>query len=59
VAINDRERAGEKRTSYGNLIADVEFTFDVLRYAREFEIVIKTNKLKINAKKLVSIQYAK
>jgi hypothetical protein len=59
VAINDRERAGEKRTSYGNLIADVDFIFDVLRYAREFEIVIKTNKLKISAKKLVSIHYAK
>jgi hypothetical protein len=59
VAINDRERAGERSTSYGNLIADVDFMFDVLRYAREFEIVIKTNKLKINAKKLVSIQYEK
>jgi hypothetical protein len=59
VAINDREQMGEKRTSYGNLIADVEFMFNVLRYTKEHEIIIKNNKLPINAKKLVSIQLAK
>jgi hypothetical protein len=31
VAINDRERMGEQRTSYGNVISDVEFLFNVLR----------------------------
>jgi hypothetical protein len=37
VAINDRERAGEKRTGYGNLIADPEFVTKVLNYIEEFE----------------------
>jgi hypothetical protein len=59
VAINDRERMGEKKTSYGNLIADIEFMFNVLRYTKEYEIIIKNNKLPISAKKLVSIQLVK
>jgi len=59
VAINDRERMGENKTSYGNLIADAKFIFDVLRYTKEYEIIIKNNKLPIEAKKLVSIQLVK
>jgi hypothetical protein len=56
TAINDRERIGEKRTSYGNLIADIELIGNVLNYTIKYEKIIKTNKLPINAKKLVSIQ---
>ncbi len=56
VAINDRERMGEKGASYGNLIADGEFMFNVLTYTKEYEIIIKNSKLPINAKKLVSVQ---
>jgi hypothetical protein len=56
VAINDRERMGEERTFYGNVITDVEFLFDVLRYTKEHEIIIKTSKLPIRAEKLVSIE---
>lgn len=56
VAINDRERMGQKKTGYGNLIADVEFLFKVLTYTKEFESIIKNNKLPIVPKKLVSIQ---
>src|SRR5262249_32668970 len=56
VAISDREQVGEGQTSYGNLIADNEFIGRVLHYTREYEKIIKTNKLPINAKKLVSIQ---
>jgi hypothetical protein len=59
VAIDDRERMGEERTSYGNLIADVEFMFNVLRYTKEHEIIIKNNKLPIDANKLISIQLVK
>ena len=59
VAINDRERMGEERTSYGNLIADAEFMFNVLRYTKEYEIIIKNNKLPIKPERLVSIQLAK
>lgn len=58
VAINDRERMGEKKTGYGNLIADAEFLFRVLTYTKEFEFIIKNNKLPIAPKKLVSIQLA-
>jgi hypothetical protein len=56
TAINDRERTGEKRTSYGNLIADIELIGNVLNYTIKYEKIIKTNKLPINAKKLVSIR---
>jgi hypothetical protein len=59
VAINDRERRGEMKTSFGNMIADDEFLFDVLRYTIEYEIIIKNNKLRIDAKKLVSIRFVK
>jgi hypothetical protein len=59
VAINDRERRGEMKTSYGNMVADDEFLFDVLRYTIEYEIIIKNNKLRIDAKKLVFIRFAK
>jgi len=47
---------GEKGASYGNLIADGEFMFNVLTYTKEYEIIIKNSKLPINAKKLVSVQ---
>ncbi len=56
VAINDRERMGEKGASYGNLIADGEFIFNVLRYSKEYEIIIKNSKLPINVRKLVSVR---
>jgi hypothetical protein len=56
VATSDRERMGEERTSYGNIIADVEFLFNVLRYAIEHEIIIKNSQLPIKPEKLVSIQ---
>jgi hypothetical protein len=56
VTISDRERMGEERSSYGNIITDVEFLFDVLRYTKEHEIIIKTSKLPIKTEKLVSIQ---
>jgi len=56
VTISDRERMGEERTSYGNIITDIEFLFDVLRYTKEYEIIIKNNKIPINTEKLVSIQ---
>jgi hypothetical protein len=57
VSINDRQRMGEERTSYGNLIADIEFVGHVLDHTRKHENIIKTNKLKqINANKLVSIR---
>lgn len=56
TAINDRERAGQKLTSYGNLIADTEFLGHVLHYAREYEDTIKNSRLPINPKKLVSIK---
>jgi hypothetical protein len=56
VAINDRERMGEERTSYGNVITDAEFLFDVLRHTKEHEIIIKNSKLPINSDQLVSIQ---
>jgi hypothetical protein len=56
VAVNDRESLGAKRTSYGNLIADVEFVAKVLKYTKENEIIIKTNKLPIKSEKLVSIR---
>ncbi|WP_166294278.1 hypothetical protein [Bradyrhizobium sp. 2S1] len=59
VTINDRERVGEKKTGYGNLIADAEFLFMVLTYTKEFEFIIKNNKLPIDPKKLVSIQLAR
>jgi hypothetical protein len=58
VTISDRERMGEKRTSYGNIISDVEFLFTVLRYTKEYETIIKNNKLPIKTEKLVSIQLA-
>ena len=57
TAINDRERVGKKRTSYGNLIADNEFIGYVLTYTRKYENIIQNNKLPINARKLVSIQF--
>src|ERR1700733_11118244 len=47
VAISDRERMGEERTSYGNIITDVEFLFDVLRFTIEYEIIIKNSQLPI------------
>jgi hypothetical protein len=56
VTISDRERMGEERTSYGDMITNVEFLFDVLKYTKEHEIIIKTNKLPIRTEKLVSIQ---
>lgn len=59
VAISDRERMGEEQTSYGTLITDLEFIFDVLRYTKEYAFIIKNNKLRINANKLISIQLVK
>jgi hypothetical protein len=59
VAINDRERMGEERTSYGNLIADDEFMVNVLTNTKEYEIIIKNSELPIDAEKLVSIQLVK
>jgi hypothetical protein len=59
VAINDRERTGEKKTGYGNLIADDDFVAKVLMYTKEHEIIIKNNKLPIRAEKLVSIEWVK
>jgi hypothetical protein len=59
VAISDRERMGEERTSYGNIITDVEFLSVVLRYTIEHEIIIKNSKLPIKPEKLVSIQLVK
>jgi hypothetical protein len=59
VAISDRERMGEERTSYGNIITDVEFLFDVLRFTIEYEIIIKNSQLPIKPEKLVSIQLVK
>jgi hypothetical protein len=59
VAINERERRGEMKTSYGNIIADSDLLFDVLTNAIEFENIIKNNKLRIDAKKLVSIRLVK
>ena len=56
TAINDRERVGKKRTSYGNLIADNEFIGYVLTYTRKYENIIQNNKLPISARNLVSIQ---
>jgi hypothetical protein len=56
VTISDRERMGGERTSYGDMITNVEFLFDVLKYTKEHEIIIKTNKLPIRTEKLVSIQ---
>jgi hypothetical protein len=56
VTISDRERMGEERTSYGNMIADVEFLFDVLKYSKEHEIIIKNSKLPFDTGKLVSIE---
>lgn len=56
VAINDRERMGEERTSYGNIISDIDFLFDVLRYTREHEILIKRSKLPFDTAELVSIE---
>jgi hypothetical protein len=58
VAINDRERAGEERTGYGNLIADPEFVTKVLSYADQNENIINTNDLKIDRRKLISIRIA-
>jgi hypothetical protein len=58
VAINDRELAGEKRTSYGNLIADREFVTKVLNYIEEFKNIISNNDLKIDPEKLISIRIA-
>src|SRR5581483_5312453 len=59
VAINDRERRGEMKTSYGNLIADEEFLSEVLTYTIEFGIAIKNKDLPIDSKKLVSIRFVK
>ena len=56
VAINDRELKGEMKTSYGNIIAEFEFLFDVLRYSKEYELIIRNSDLPINADKLISIR---
>jgi hypothetical protein len=56
VAINDRESMGEKRTGYGDLIANDDFVAKVLIYTKEFELIIRTNKLPAIGDKLVSIQ---
>jgi hypothetical protein len=56
VAINDRERRGEKGASYGNLIADDEFLSVVLTYTEKFENIINNNDLPIDRRKLVSVQ---
>jgi hypothetical protein len=56
VAINDRERLGEQRTGYGNLMADRDFVAEVLTNTKEYELIIKNNKLPIIGDRLVSIQ---
>ena len=56
VAINDRERMGAMETRYGNLLADPDFVGEVLTNTKEFELLIKNNKLPIDGDKLVSIQ---
>ena len=58
VAISNRERAGEARTGYGDLIADQEFISSVLTETIFAENVIKNNKLSINIQDLISIQIA-
>ncbi|GLR88875.1 hypothetical protein [Bradyrhizobium iriomotense] len=56
VAISDRERAGEKRTAYGNLIADAELVGNVVNYIEKFKNIIDNNNLKIDRRKLISIR---
>lgn len=56
VAINDRERAGEERTGYGNLIADPDFVARVLKETIFAENIIKNNSLPIEHQNLVSIE---